>query len=684
MKQRFIKRGILLLTLLCLLLTACGKDKPADSRNPTDPANTGSAHYEQEGAENTEPSDTDGMAQTPWEAENAKLPWEYTLEEYEALTAEQRKAFRDYLGAAEYAAWLEMAEGEAEAKKEGYPWEKTGAKQPKDYTWAEYQTLTEAQKKAFMEHLGPYGLEAWLRKVQNKQETYPWDAPGAKQPKDYTWAEYQALTDKQQAAFVNHLGSAGYQNWLTKVQGQKETYPWEIAGSKKPQAYTWEEYEALTANQKKAFRNYLGNDGFEAWLESVQEKENPWEEEGAKRPEDYTWEEYSALTEAQKKAFQEYLGADGYVEWLEKTLQLGAYPWEEPGAKQPGNYTWAEFAALTEDQQAAFQEHLGEEAMKAWLRKITEIPWEDKNVKEPKQPEDYTLEEYEDLEDPQQLAFRVWLGNEEFEAWLLEVQTPKEENPWEKPGAKQPQDYTWEEFVALTVNQQMAFQNYLGEEGFEAWLEKVQNQLAKNPWEKPGAKQPKDYTWEEYEALTAEQQMAFQSYLGAAGFETWLNKVQKETGKNPWELPGGKKPQDYTWAEFEALTADQQMAFQNYLGEKGFEEWLNRVQNRTEKNPWEEPGAKQPADYTWAEFEALTAEQQMAFQDYLGEAGFEAWLNKVQNQTEKNPWEVPGAKQPEDYTYEEFEALTAAQQMAFQDYLGEEAFEAWLNRVLGL
>jgi hypothetical protein len=238
--------------------------------------------------------------------------------------------------------------------------------------------------------------------------------------------------------------------------------------------------------------------------------------------------------------------------------------------------------------------------------------------------------------------------------------------------------------VALTVNQQMAFQNYLGEEGFEAWLEKVQNQLAKNPWEKPGAKQPKDYTWEEYEALTAEQQMAFQSYLGAAGFETWLNKVQKETGKNPWELPGGKKPQDYTWAEFEALTADQQMAFQNYLGEKGFEEWLNRVQNRTEKNPWEEPGAKQPADYTWAEFEALTAEQQMAFQDYLGEAGFEAWLNKVQNQTEKNPWEVPGAKQPEDYTYEEFEALTAAQQMAFQDYLGEEAFEAWLNRVLGL
>ena len=51
MKQRFIKRGILLLTLLCLLLTACGKDKPADSQNPTDPANTGTAPYEHNGTE---------------------------------------------------------------------------------------------------------------------------------------------------------------------------------------------------------------------------------------------------------------------------------------------------------------------------------------------------------------------------------------------------------------------------------------------------------------------------------------------------------------------------------------------------------------------------------------------------------------------------------------------------------
>ena len=111
---------------------------------------------------------------------------DYTLEEYEGLTAEQRKAFRDHLGSAGYAAWLEWAEEEAEPVE--IPWSKPSAKQPKEYTWAEYQALTEKQKKAFMEHLGPQGLEAWLAKVQDKKEENPWEVSGAKQPKDYTWA----------------------------------------------------------------------------------------------------------------------------------------------------------------------------------------------------------------------------------------------------------------------------------------------------------------------------------------------------------------------------------------------------------------------------------------------------------------------------------------------------------------
>ena len=318
----------------------------------------------------------------------------------------------------------------------------------------------------------------------------------------------------------------------------------------------------------------------------------------------------------------------------------------------------------------------------AETEEVALMPWEEKGAK---QPEDYTWEEYEALTAQQQKAFRDFLGDD-FAKWLDSVREEAEIPPWDEPGAKQPEDYTWEEYEALTAAQQMAFQKYLGEKGFEDWQSKVQKDLETNPWDEPGAKQPKDYTWEEFEALTAAQQMAFQKHLGEKGFEDWLNKVQeKPAAENPWEQPGAKQPKDYTWAEFEALTAAQQMAFQDYLGEAGFEEWLEKIQMETGKHPWELPGGKKPQDYTWEEFEALTAAQQMAFQNYLGAEGFETWLNKVQEQEQSaaNPWEVPGAKQPEDYTYEEFEALTAAQQIAFQNHLGEEAFEAWLNRVLG-
>ena len=560
MKHPFMKLLVLLLALSCLLLAACVKNEPVAGDEPS-AGETGIQDA-------TTPSGTGAAEPMPWDAPNAKQPQDYTWEEYEALTEAQKKAFRQHLGVADFSAWLEQAETQDD------PWDLPDAKQPMDYTWAEYQALTEAQKKAFMEQLGPYGLEAWLQKVQDKKTEYPWDTRGAKQPKDYTWAEYQALSKSQQVAFVDHLGASGFQKWLENVQGQKVVQPWEKPGAKPPRNYTWEEYEALTQTQKQAFRDFLGTEGFNIWLEWALKEKNPWEESGAKQPQDYTWEEYQALTETQKVAFQEKLGADAFEAWLQKVLQQDAYPWEEPGAKQPQDYTWAEYTALTETQQAAFQDHLGAAGLDTWLRKVTAIPWEKPGAKQPK---DYTLQEYEKLTLAQQLAFRLHLGTEGFEEWLLTDQSPKEDNPWEKPGAKQPNDYTWEEFSALTIDQQIAFQNYLGDAGFEAWLNKVQSQMAGNPWEKPGAKQPADYTWAEFEALTAEQQMAFQNHLTAEGFEAWREKAQSQSGSNPWEAPGAKQPNDYTWAEFEALTGEQQIAFQNYLGAEKFDAWMNRV-----------------------------------------------------------------------------------------------------------
>ena len=347
----------------------------------------------------------------------------------------------------------------------------------------------------------------------------------------------------------------------------------------------------------------------------------------------------------------------GILVWLEighseKKPQIteastnGSNLWDSPGAKQPADYSWEEYEALTAAQQTAFQNHLGAAAFDAWLQRV--------------QP---TLPNTSENPEP---------------------------DPWEMPGAKQPAEYIWEEYEALTAAQQTAFQNHLGSAAFDAWLQRVQPTVPNtsenpepNPWEVPGAKQPADYTWEEFEALTAGQQTAFQNHLGAAAFDAWMKRAQSQPAANPWEAAGAKQPADYTWEEFEALTAGQQTAFQNHLGEAAFDAWLNRVQNQPAANPWDSAGAKQPADYTWEEFEALTVGQQTAFQNHLGEAAFDAWLNRVQNQTAANPWEAPGAKQPADYTWEEFEALTAGQQTAFQSYLGAAAFDAWLSDNFG-
>ena len=127
MKRRFLKRSLLLLLALsCLLLAACGKEKPVDFTT---------APLEQEESQMTQPSETGEVDNLmPWEKEGAKHPAEYTLEEYEALTAEQRKAFRDWMGAAGYAEWLEMAE--ADPSIQGY----------QNGVFWERNTLTEQRK----------------------------------------------------------------------------------------------------------------------------------------------------------------------------------------------------------------------------------------------------------------------------------------------------------------------------------------------------------------------------------------------------------------------------------------------------------------------------------------------------------------------------------------------------------
>lgn len=164
------------------------------------------------------------------------------------------------------------------------------------------------------------------------------------------------------------------------------------------------------------------------------------------------------------------------------------------------------------------------------------------------------------------------------------------------------------------------------------------------PWDQPGAKQPADYTWEEFLALSPELQMPFQDAFDSSdAFEVWMNRVQPtnpETNQNgyPWEQPGAKRPEEYTWEEFLNLPAELQMPFQYAFGSSdAFENWMNRTQSaEPEQNeyPWKQPGAKRLEDYTWEEFLALSPELQIAFQyAFSSTDAFEDWLYRTMPQS---------------------------------------------------
>ena len=173
-----------------------------------------------------------------------------------------------------------------------------------------------------------------------------------------------------------------------------------------------------------------------------------------------------------------------------------------------------------------------------------------------------------------------------------EATVPRQPYPWEFAGAKQPVEYTWEEFLELPAEQQIGFQNaFASNAAFEAWMDQVfptepeeTTEPVVYPWEQAGGKKPGDYTWEEYQALSGEEQIAFQkAFSSDAAFTAWMERVQPtEPGESetqyPWEKPGAKQPQDYTWEEFLALSGEEQIAFQNYMGPEAFEAWMNRVQ----------------------------------------------------------------------------------------------------------
>lgn len=259
-------------------------------------------------------------------------------------------------------------------------------------------------------------------------------------------------------------------------------------------------------------------------------------------------------------------------------------PWERAGAKQPAEYTWDEYCALTPEMQIHFYNAFTQEDFDAWLAENepvaqVDVPWDAEGAKN---PDAYTWEEYNNLTMDQQALFFNWFENEAaFEAWRAQ-QVPAESTanaPWDQPGAKQPCDYTWEEYLALSVqDQSMFFNSFGGDKAFAEWMEQAKPvEATEGAEEAPEFVLKGEYTWEEYMALSEPEQTAyFNTFENEAAFNAWMDAVKPaETGAYPWEQPGNKAPEEYTWEEYNNLPADQQVVFFNSLNAQGkFDAWL--------------------------------------------------------------------------------------------------------------
>lgn len=199
------------------------------------------------------------------------------------------------------------------------------------------------------------------------------------------------------------------------------------------------------------------------------------------------------------------------------------------------------------------------------------------------------------------------------------------------------------------------------------------------PWEEKGAKQPADYTFEEFNDLTQAQKDAFiAAFPSMDEFNKWADAAQSVT--LPWEESGAKQPADYTFEEFNELSQAQKNAFiAAFPSADEFNKWADAAQSVT--LPWEESGAKQPKDYTFEEFNALSQAQKDAFIDaFQSTEEFNKWADAAQ--TADLPWKQPGAKQPKDYTYEEFNQLSDNQKLQFiAEFESREEFEKWMDEL---
>lgn len=258
--------------------------------------------------------------------------------------------------------------------------------------------------------------------------------------------------------------------------------------------------------------------------------------------------------------------------------------------------------------------------------------------------------------------------------------------------SRDPWAYTWDEYQAMDPEQQDEFfQRFASTDEFEAWMDSVhpKETLPDFQWTNPG-KLPNAYTWEEYDALTAEQKEAFYQWFGSTEeFENWMNQVKPDptTDVLPEWNTQGKQPDEYTWDEYQKLSPEEQDAFFLWFrSREAFETWMKSAkpeENNTGNEEWNQTG-KQPDQYTWAEYQTLSpVDKDLFYGWFASREAFEAWMKSAkpeENSTGNEEWNQPG-KQPDQYIWAEYQALSPEEQDLFYRWFPSmDAFEAWMDQ----
>lgn len=366
--------------------------------------------------------------------------------------------------------------------------------------------------------------------------------------------------------------------------------------------------------------------------------------------------------------------------------------------KDLNSYTWEEYQMMSfEEREEFFLKFETLEAFELWKKSsnsdeniIVDIQWD----KHGKNPDEYTWEEYLNLNLEEKDAFYHWFDSkQEFELWI-EKTKPKEKteiSKWNKSG-KLPNEYTWKEYQLLEAEEKDAFYNWFNsKDDFGEWKNSVisaEKEKEIQEWNKMG-KEPNEYTWQEYQLLNSEEQEIFYHWFGSIdAFEDWMNDVkpsEEETTVVNWNKQG-KKPYEYTWKEYSSLKPEEQEAFYQWFETiDEFEAWMNDAnpqENEFTVIEWNKSG-KKPDKYTWKEYQALSVEDQESFYQWFGSIDyFEEWMKSVKPENDELidiTWNKSG-KKPDEYTREEYQSLNALEQEAFYNWFGsKESFEEWLN-----